>query len=195
MQLAQLGDSEISGLLVSAWGRSTQLSESAEEEIEKYKALLTPDFLAKADLNNGRALYRQACWACHDLFGDGQEIGPGLTGSNRADLDYILTNILSPSAEVGREYLVTTVTLKGGRVIGGMVIDENTSIITLQSGASRDTVRKSQIKPDADGKPMIKRSAISLMPIGQLQGMSDEQVRDLIAYLASPNQVPLPNGN
>ena len=195
VQLTQLNDEKINQLLTSAWGRSTELTEHGAAQIAKYKELLTTEFLAGADLSNGRLLYNRTCFACHDLFGEGIEIGPGLTGSNRADLDYILSNIIEPSAEVGREYLMTTVTLQDGRVVAGMVMDENNSTITLQSGASRDSVRKSQIKTDADGKPMIKRSEISLMPVGQLQGMSDEQVRDLIAYLASPNQVPLPSDN
>jgi putative heme-binding domain-containing protein len=87
---------------------------------------------------------------------------------------------------------MTTVTMQDGRLVAGMVVDENNHTITLQSGSSRDSVRKSQIKNDAAGEPMILRSEFSLMPIGQLQSMTDEQVRDLIAYLASPNQVKLP---
>jgi putative heme-binding domain-containing protein len=126
------------------------------------------------------------------LFGDGMAIGPGLTGSNRANLDYILTNILDPSAEVGREYLMTSVSLNGGRVVSGMVVDENSSTITLQSGTTRETIRKSQILSDAAGQLSITRSSVSLMPPGQLQGLSDSEVRDLIAYLASSEQAPLP---
>ncbi len=191
-QLLQLNDSKVDALITSVWGRTTEISEQSAQQIEKYKKLLTADYLATADLPNGRQMYRQSCWACHDLFGDGNAIGPGLTGSNRADLDYILSNIIDPSAEVGREYLMTTVTMQDGRIVAGMVVDENNHTITLQSGSSRDSVRKSQIKIDAAGEPMIQRSEISLMPIGQLQSMSDENVRDLIAYLASPNQVELP---
>ncbi len=194
-QLLQLNNDKINDLLTSAWGRSTEVSEQSAEKIQKYKELLSPEYLATADLSNGRLLYNRTCFACHDLFGEGLEIGPGLTGSNRADMDYILSNIIEPSAEVGREYLMTTITLQDGRVVSGMVMDENNHTITLQSGSLRDTVRKSQIQVDADGKAMIMRSALSLMPIGQLQGLNDEQVRDLIAYLASPNQVPLPEGN
>ena len=194
-QLLQLNNDKINDLLTSAWGRSTEVSEQSAEKIQKYKELLSPEYLATADLSNGRLLYNRTCFACHDLFGEGLEIGPGLTGSNRADMDYILSNIIEPSAEVGREYLMTTITLQDGRVVSGMVMDENNHTITLQSGSLRDTVRKSQIQVDADGKAMIMRSALSLMPIGQLQGLNDEQVRDLIAYLASPNQVPLPEGH
>jgi len=189
-QLTQLGDSKVEELMTSAWGRSTGLSEQAEEEIARYTSLLTPEYLATADLPNGRVIYHRTCWACHDLFGDGMAVGPGLTGSNRADLDYILTNIIDPSAEVGREYLMTNVTLQDGRVVAGMVVDENNLTITLQSGDNRETVRKSHIKLGPDSEPMVFRSGVSMMPQGQLLGLSDTEVRDLIGYLASPTQVP-----
>jgi len=191
-QLVQLGDPAVGELLTAAWGQSGAISVAAAEEIAKYQALLTPAFLASADLPNGRALYSRSCWACHDLFGDGMAIGPGLTGSNRANLHYILSNIVDPSAEVGREYLMTTLTLQDGRVLSGMVVVENEATITLQNGSVRETVRKSQLQRGADGKPMIARSSVSLMPPGQLQALSDTEVRDLIAYLGSPRQVPLP---
>jgi hypothetical protein len=33
----------------------------------------------------------------------------------------------------------------------------------------------------------------SLMPDGMLSKLSDQEVRDLVAYLTSPDQVPLPS--
>jgi putative membrane-bound dehydrogenase-like protein len=192
LQLAQLDDPTTDELLTMAWGRSTELSAEAAQEIKRYAAMLSEEFLAKADLSNGRAIFKRTCWVCHELFGDGLDLGPGLTGSNRANLDYILTNILDPSAEVAREYLLTSVKLWDGRVVSGMVVEENNSTITLQSGTIKETVRKSQILTDENGQQRITRSPVSLMPPGQLQALSDEEVRDLIVYLASPEQVPLP---
>ncbi len=190
-QLVGLGDSTVAELLTSAWGRSTALSATAEEQRERYLKLMTPDYLAQADLSNGRALYNRTCFACHKLFGTGLELGPDLTGSNRADLDYILGNILDPSAEVGRQYLVTAVTMQDGRVVSGMVMDENDRSITLANGELREVVAKSEIARDAKGEFRIFRSTMSLMPPGQLTALKDEEARDLIAYLASPAQVPL----
>ncbi|MCP4860598.1 MAG: c-type cytochrome [Planctomycetes bacterium] len=192
LQLAQLNDPTTNELLTVAWGRSTELSAEAAQKIARYAEMLSDEFLATADLSNGRALYKRTCWVCHDLFGDGMKVGPGLTGSNRANLNYILTNIIDPSAEVGREYLLTRVRLLDGRVVSGMVVDENNVTITLQSGLLKETVRKSKILKDSNGQLRITRSAVSLMPPGQLQGLTNEEVRDLIAYLASAEQVPLP---
>ena len=38
----------------------------------------------------------------------------------------------------------------------------------------------------------IKDSEVSIMPEGQLEALSKEQVRDLIAYLSAKSQVLLP---
>ena len=44
----------------------------------------------------------------------------------------------------------------------------------------------------AEDVDSVKDSAVSLMPDGQLDALSKEQVRDLIAYLMGKGQVPLP---
>jgi putative heme-binding domain-containing protein len=87
---------------------------------------------------------------------------------------------------------MTTVRLADGRVVSGMVTDENSHSITLQSGETRVIVPLTEIKRDSDGNPIINRSSVSIMPPGQLLAFTDSEVRDLVAYLASPNQVPLP---
>ena len=50
----------------------------------------------------GRAVFAKTCQQCHTLFGTGGKVGPELTGSNRADLDYVLSNVLDPSAVIGQ---------------------------------------------------------------------------------------------
>ena len=191
-QLAQLQDAQVDRLLESAWGRSTTLSGSAEAELTQWKEKLTPASLELADKAAGRAIYARTCMACHTLFGVGGVLGPDLTGSNRADLDYILRNIIDPSAEVGRAYLMTTVRLQDGRVISGMIVDENNLSLTLRNGNEDVVVSNTEIASGADGKPLVERSSASIMPVGQLQALTDEQVRNLIAYLGSASQVPLP---
>ena len=51
-----------------------------------------------ADLPRGRFLFSKPSGTCHKLFDDGSQIGPELTGAQRANLDYILDNVLDPSA-------------------------------------------------------------------------------------------------
>jgi putative membrane-bound dehydrogenase-like protein len=194
-QLHQLNRPEIETLLELAWGKSTEISASAAQEISRYKAMLSAEVLAQADLSQGRAVFRRTCYTCHALFGDqhdGVLLGPDITGSNRADMDYILGNILDPNAEVGRDFQMTTLSLKDGRVLGGMVVKEDAQSLVLAVGTELEVLRKSDLKTNADGTLAMQRLAMSLMPVGQLAGLSNDEVRDLIAYLASPIQVPLP---
>ncbi len=80
---------------------------------------MKPAVLATANLANGRALYASVCGACHVMYGEGGKIGPDLTGSGRANLDYLLENIADPSAVVSADYRMSLVTLKDGRASAG----------------------------------------------------------------------------
>ena len=65
--------------------------------------------------------YAKTCQQCHTLFGVGGKVGPDITGSNRANLDYLLENILDPSAVIPKEYAATVIELTDGRVVTGIV--------------------------------------------------------------------------
>ena len=129
--------------------------------------------------------FQKTCGACHQLHGEGGRIGPDLTGSNRADLEYLLANLLDPSAIVGRDYQMTTIVTVDGRSIAGIVVRETPASITLQTPTEQVTVPIEEI----DTRVL---SETSLMPENQLAQLSAAAARDLIAYLRHPGQVPLP---
>ena len=184
-QIANFGDPALTGKLTKTWGSIAAPGGDSAAEIAKFKTVLTPAFLRTANLPNGRSLYNVTCGTCHTLFGQGQQIGPDLTGSNRADLDYVLENIVNPNGLIGKDYELHLITLKDGRSVAGMVRQETESTLTVQSLTGSDTVAKKDItKHETPG--------FSMMPPGQLTAFTPEQQRDLVAYLASPSQVPLP---
>ncbi len=129
-------------------------------------------------------MFSKTCQNCHRLFGTGGEIGPDITGSNRGNIDYILENILDPSAVVGRDYQMTVLALNDGRVVQGLLKQETDSALTIQTINDKIVVPKSEIEERAV-------SSVSMMPERQLDTLSKDEVRDLIAYLASPSQVVL----
>ncbi|MEZ5301779.1 MAG: c-type cytochrome [Verrucomicrobiales bacterium] len=186
-QIKGFGDQEIDAALEKHWGKIADgASETAKVEIARFKKMLSAESLASANLPNGRAVYGRTCFACHTLFGEGAKIGPDITGSNRANLDYILENIIDPNAVIGRDYQLNVVTLKDGRVLSGMIPLENEVTLTVRQITGEDAV--------VEKKDIAKREVapVSMMPPGQLQTLSEADARDLIAYLASPSQVPLP---
>ena len=55
------------------------------------------------------------------LYGEGGKVGPDLTGGGRNNLDYLLENIVDPSAVVTADFRMSIVELKDGGVLNGLV--------------------------------------------------------------------------
>ena len=149
----------------------------------RLRALVEDETLPAPNPSRGRVLYDQTCGTCHRLFGEGGDIGPDLTGSNRTDLDYLLRNILDPNAEIPNIYRAATIELDDGRVIAGMIAGETPSLVTLRTTNEVVPISRSEIRT-------LTQADVSMMPEGLLNPLSDPQIRDLIAYLRSPRQVP-----
>jgi len=184
-QIQNLGDEQLSGQLREVWGEIRNTAADKQKLIARYRKLLSPARLGAADSGKGRALFTQTCAICHVLYGEGARIGPDLTGSSRDNLDYLLENVVDPSAVVGVDYRVSIVTLKDGRVLNGILRDQTAKTLTIQSPGTSLTVERTEV---AD----LKSSAVSLMPEGLLESLREDQVADLIRYLMSREQVPLP---
>jgi putative heme-binding domain-containing protein len=177
-QIAGLKNKEVAERLAAVWGAVRPTSAARKQQAERLKQVLAPAAVAAADAKHGRELFKKNCAACHKLFGEGGKIGPELTGSQRANVDYVLENVLDPSAKVGRLYQVTVLELTDGRVVQGVVSEENDLSLTVQTANEQLTIAKG----DIDAR---QQTSLSLMPDGLFDKMSDEEIRDLMAYLAS----------
>jgi putative heme-binding domain-containing protein len=186
-QLLSFNDKNLSEKLTKVWGSIRPTAGDKTKLLARYLALTPPDALKKADRSHGRALFARTCAKCHTLFDDGGKIGPDLTGSQRINPEYVLTKVLDPSAVVAKDFQMMIFTLTDGRVVNGLVKQENNKVVTVQT--QNELVRLAI--PDIESR---KQSAQSMMPEGQLAPMTDVEVRDLIAYLAGPDQAPLPLG-
>ncbi|MFN3189473.1 MAG: PVC-type heme-binding CxxCH protein [Aureliella sp.] len=184
-QLEQLGDEQILRDINEVWGRVRTTPAEKLQLVATWKSKLSPNALTAADLSNGRQIYMENCGKCHRLFGAGGEIGPDITGSNRADIDYTLHNIIDPNAQIGRDYQATKILTESDRVVTGLVKEENDTAVVIQTS-------NEILVLDKDNILQRTLSDVSMMPEGQLEKLSDDAVRDLVAYLASPIQVPLP---
>jgi putative membrane-bound dehydrogenase-like protein len=186
-QIHSLGDASLNKQLAQAWGEVRGTPEEKRKQIAHYKALLTGARLKEANRSAGRVLFIKLCASCHVLYGEGKQIGPDLTGSNRDNLDYLLENIIDPSAIVPADFRISVVTLTSGRVLNGVVGPQTGRTLTVQTQTERVPLDRSEVDT-------VRPTAQSLMPDGLLGTLRDEQVRDLIGYLMSRAQVPLPEG-
>lgn len=184
-QLLALHDAKVTARLNSVWGSIRATAKDREHLLARYRALATAAALKRADRRHGRAVWAKTCGTCHTLFGEGAKIGPDLTGAQRTSPDYILTKVLDPNAVVPRDYQVTRIVTETGRVLTGLVKAENDRVLVLQTPTEELRVLASDIESR-------DRLTQSLMPEGQLQTLGDPEIRDLLAYLAGPSQVPLP---
>jgi putative heme-binding domain-containing protein len=153
--------------------------------VGKWRARLTPAKLAGASAARGRATFLKTCGACHRLFGEGGEVGPDLTGSGRANLEYLLENIVTPSAVVPADYRATVATLSDGRTVTGLLRDANARTVTLVTQGAREVLERRDLSK-------LETLDQSLMPEGLLDGLAEDEARDLVAYLMRPTRPAAP---
>lgn len=185
-QIRSFNDPALTSLLVQAWG---ELRDSAADKaalVAKLKTELTPAALASADKGKGRATFAQLCSACHRLYGQGGDVGPDLTGAGRDNLDFLLENIVDPSAVVTADFRIVVVKMKDGRTLNGFISARSGRTLTLRSMTETQTIERADIAS-------MEESPQSMMPEGLLDTLTPAQRRDLLAYLMHPSQVPLPS--
>ena len=129
----------------------------------------------------GRRLWAESsCQACHSAAGMGRAIGPDLSriGAARTARD-ILESILFPDATLVRDFETHLIETAGGEVHAGRLLREERGAVTLVDAAGNE-----QSLPLAAvvGRGISPRS---LMPAGLELAMSEQQLLDLVAWLAS----------
>lgn len=183
-QLSTLNDSAVNDRLKKAYGAVRPHGKDKAALIDTYKKTFTPDMLAKADLSHGRLVFTKTCGVCHTLYDAGGRLGPNLTGSQRANLDYILEKVTDPSAVVPKENYMALIETSDGRTLTGIVVGESEKSVTLRDATQETVLPKGDIKSR-------KTSPTSMMPEGLLEAMTTADARDLIAYLQGTAQVPV----
>lgn len=189
-QIDALGDKALTTTLNRVWGQVRKPSGDRAAIIKAFKKKLTAEPLVASTetLTRGRKVFHEKCGGCHVLFDAGRKVGPNLTGSQRNNIDYLLENLLDPSAVVPRDYRMTRFAMESGRVLTGIVASETDAAVTVKTPTADVLLSVSEIR-------VRKQSSVSIMPEGLLEKMRDADLRALFAYLASPKQVPLSSSN
>lgn len=181
-----LGDEALSKRVGEVWGEVRQTPQDRHDKMVDLKKKLQAIDPASVDLSAGRLTYQNLCGKCHKMYGEGAAIGPDLTGSNRNNLDYLIENVIDPSAVVSKDYRVSLLRMDDGRVLNGVIVSRNERTLQLQTQTELLVIDQEEVEE-------IKLTTQSPMPEGQLENLTDAQVRDLFAYLMHPVQVQLPS--
>jgi putative membrane-bound dehydrogenase-like protein len=182
-QLRNLNDAELTKRMGDVWGVVRITPADRAKLIDSWRTKLSaPD--PKPDLHQGRAIFQKVCAQCHLLYGVGGKVGPDITGANRANLEYLLENVFDPSAVIPKDYTMTLISLKSGRVVSGIIKGETPVALTVVTPTETLTIPVIEVEERTP-------SNISMMPDDLMKTLSEAEVRALFGYLRHPSQVPM----
>lgn len=127
----------------------------------------------------GRQIFQATCMICHQAKGEGTAIGPDLSGAGAMGTESLLRNILTPNAQLESGYYRHDISLADGSLVSGFLASENRDALVVRLiGADERAIPKHQVTEHTVSKR-------SLMPVGLIDGFTDQQVTDLFSYLGS----------
>lgn len=175
--IALLEDPALDALVAKHWGKIDK--GSREEKLAEIRRLNNDLNVGTGNEVSGKAVFAKHCANCHQLFGEGNKIGPDLTTANRQDRPYMLQSLVDPNSTIRREYVSVIIQTRDGRVVTGLPIARTDRDITLVNGKNERTgIPLANIEDFRD-------SQISLMPEDIYRQLSPTDLRDLFAYLQS----------
>lgn len=155
-----------------------------QKVIDDYKEVVAK----KGDPANGKKVFTAQCAKCHKHGGDGNQIGPDLTGFAIHPKEEILIHVLDPSRSVEGNYKAYTVrSLDGRTVIGLLSAQTKTTVEILDAENRRQTFNRADLEED----PIESKK--SLMPEGFEKQINKAEFADLLEFLTQKGKyLPIP---
>jgi putative heme-binding domain-containing protein len=137
----------------------------------------------KGDTGRGEKLFwSQAlnCGSCHKIGDRGTPAGPDLSaiGKQRRRED-LLESILEPSRRIEPKYAAYFAQMTDGRAITGLLVKRDEREVVLRDGQNKEIILA------AKAVEALRPSLTSLMPDGQLAGLTAQDAADLLEYVAT----------
>lgn len=168
------------GALADRQARLTeQLPDENEELLQRLADRLKSYQQAGGSAAEGRAVFEKRCSACHQIGGKGKKVGPNLDGIANRGLDRLAEDILLPNRNVDIAFRATTIVTKAGKVFTGLEKRTEGARVLLIDGSGKEVAI-----PTGDIEERVP-SVNSPMPANLSEILSDEEFRNLIAWLLS----------
>ena len=183
-QLRNFKDPQINEQVAKNWGVLRESEADKVTEMARFKKLIADK--GYGDTRRGRAVF--AAFVSSATRCSGKAARSRRTSRfGRGDLDYILHNAVDPNAMIPNDYRTSNIETKDDRSITGVVTKEDDVALTVVTANETLVIPRNELKS-------VTQTELSMMPEGLLQAITEDEVRDLLAYLRSPMQVPLPEG-
>jgi putative heme-binding domain-containing protein len=166
------------------WAKLPTESESDSLAAEPIPQLNGGDWLRGRELFFGN---EASCYKCHAVRGRGGDLGPDLSNLIHRDYDSVLRDIVNPSGALNPDYIASTVALKDGRVLNGIVrtVDADHFLVRGDAAGEKSPIARSDVKK-------ITPSPLSVMPSDIPKGLGEAKMRDLLTYLLTEPLSPAP---
>ena len=169
-----LGDKTLARRAADLFRRQPVLT--AKARLQKHLGALKLTGNAK----RGRQVFRErSCFNCHRLGGEGVFVGADLFTIKDMPPRELLNNILSPNLFFMPNFQVFVTEDEAGELVEGLLAGSNSVTVTLRRALGDETIlHKKTMK-------RLKGINVSLMPEGLLEGLTDQQVADLLEFIQS----------
>ena len=158
---------------------TSRLPDESEELIEIISNRRKNHVSAAGDVEFGAALFTKTCATCHQIGGKGKKVGPNLDGIGTRGLDRLVEDILAPNRNVDVAFRSSTIVTNQGKVLNGLVKQtEGARLILVDS-------KGEEISVATDSIDQRVLSNLSPMPANFGESLTEEQFRQLVAYLLS----------
>lgn len=135
------------------------------------------------DIQNGKELFKKNCQICHQLAGEGKQVGPNLDGIGNRGLDRVLEDVLIPNRNVDVAFRTTTVVTAEGKAYSGLLKELEGNRISIVDSQAKETILQTDIIEERQA------SANSPMPSNVGETLNEVQLRDLVSFLLLQKKV------
>jgi putative heme-binding domain-containing protein len=135
----------------------------------------------------GKTLHTNLCGTCHLFNGKGGALGPDLTSiGNKYDYTAMLTEIIEPSKVISDQHASVILTMKDGSILFGREVGGDDDILNMATNPAQPDEITEVNKANITKREV---SPVSLMPPSLLTTLNEEEILDLLMYLASGGNV------
>ena len=146
------------------------------------KALAPVSELAKRTgvAANGKQISVQLCQTCHVVKGQGADFGPALSEiGDKLPKEALYESIIHPDAGISFGYEGYNLKMKDGSTVTGIIASETEDEITIKMPGGV------AVKYDKSKVASRTKMETSMMPPNLHQGMSEQELTDLVEYLST----------
>jgi putative heme-binding domain-containing protein len=173
-RLINFSDEKLSGRAQKLFDRQPWMD--AKATFQRFKDALQ----LKGDAKRGKEIFKErTCVNCHRIGDEGHFVGADLFSIKEMGRDEILQHIVAPNLFFMPTFQAFVAETQDGELTEGVLAGSTETAVTIRQALGIDRVfSKSNLK-------RLKGLNVSLMPEGLLEGLSPQQVSDLLAFIQS----------